>query len=246
MRIESLVPRLHLSGNVIASVFDSQLLVQGDDLGNQAEVSGDGTTIVITPLGDTTLTIDSDSFDPNDQAPYNASLINEVVFYGRGGDDSVILRGTLPRHLFVAGGRGNDRMSFIDAVATGETRITGERGTDIVWMLRSTFHGDVGFDGGLDRDRTFTQASTFNATFNHGDLKNPSHVTLTDSIFKGRVIIQGGNSIDRIRFDGSTFASHVDVIVRRGNDQIIARNSTTFAVSPAINTGEGDDILDIG
>ena len=120
--VEKLESRLLLSGNVLASFIGDDLVLSGDELDNEIEITSSEGELIVRGLGDTSINGTETEFavSTQDSGSFDGDI---VVRLFDGNDQFVIQDGVaIGGSLFVGTGGGNDSIGIGEATVDGVTR----------------------------------------------------------------------------------------------------------------------------
>ena len=215
-RYEQLERRCLLAGDVGVALEGGTLVITGDQLSNQIDVSQEANgDVVFTGRDSTTI---------NGLTEFTFSeAFNRTRFQLNEGADEVILNGfEAGREFRFLGGNGNDRLEA-NAVTARYYHIQGNAGDDTVALMQSS--------------------SRQSAYFHMGD---GSDVVAVVSFIAGRnfkVYGDGGN--DTFTSDALNVRRKFRLNLGNGNDQALISGETNVGRSSKFRLGSGDDFLGI-
>jgi hypothetical protein len=191
--------RLTPAGNITAVLSGSDLLVSGDDLGNQASVSQspDG-TIQIIGLAGTTV-----NGKPAEIFPL-ASLTKAEFKLNAGDDELEIVNLRVASDLLIEGGDGADVTRLFGTISGDKIEIKTGAGDDDVQGFDANVLGDLviaGEDGVAD-------------------------VLLVSVLVDGNLDVTSKDADDQVGLFGVQVSGDVNVETGKGHDIVTTRNST--------------------
>ncbi len=210
--LESLEPRLLLSGDVAVSVDNGRLVVRGDEQANQVVVDQAG----LEP-GRLRITSGADATTINGSAEpiiLDGITGDVLVRLGRGDDSIQLADLILDGNVSIAGGRGADTISLSDLDVAGDLRMAGgTRGAGSISLLDTSVGGDLvirtlGRDDTVEIEHAEVGGSTRIETGRGDDrvTMEADDVRDTRSVFDGFVRLRTGGGDDKITI-GRTHAS---------------------------------------
>ncbi len=216
---EGLEERLMLAGNVISALAAGVLVLDGDGLANQVQltVASNG-QMTATGLSGTTI---------NGVASVNFGVVDTLTVNGGAGDDKISLTSTaavITDDVTIDGGAGNDFIS-----------ITGRFGADLV------------LDGGADLDTINVIKATVAVDIDLDSGDGNDKVTLSGSTPGRDVFIQTGLGNDYVTVDGTAVFRDLSLEDTGGNNSFRITNSSTrgdiFVGGELGTLGAGNDAL---
>ena len=217
--VEKLESRLLLSGNVLASFIGDDLVLSGDELDNEIEITSSEGELIVRGLGDTSINGTETEFavSTQDSGSFDGDI---VVRLFDGNDQFVIQDGVaIGGSLFVGTGGGNDSIGIGEATVDGVTRAFSGAGNDQVAIQ------------GADLQSTIIRTSRGNDT-----------VSLSESQIAGSLTTRTGSGDDNIVVDDSEIQSRVLQNTGTGDDNFVVEQ-TSFQSSVAVKTRAGSDFV---
>ena len=216
---EGLEERLLLAGNVTSALLAGVLVLNGDALANQVQltVASNGQ---LTATGLTGTTIDG-------VTSVNFGVVNTLTVNGGAGDDKIFLNATaapIANNVTIDGGAGNDTISITGRFGANLV-LTGGAGLDTISVSKSTVAVDLNLDAGDGNDR----------------------VTVSDSTVGRDAVIQSGMGNDSVTVSGTTVNRNLSLNDTGGNNTFRITNSSSrgdILVGGALGSlGAGNDSL---
>ncbi len=225
--VETLEPRLLMSGNVTATVADGDVLVRGGRADNAVVVDQDGLAdgqIRLVGVDGTTI---------NGQAEVILDdVVGALAFDLRGGDDAVTLDGvTLPGDLTVLGGRGDNAVVLTDVDIAGDVTVRNRRGADTFELTGASRIGD---DLTID-NRSGGATTTITGVSDDGD---PPAITPVE--IGGDVSLRNRRGATTTTLEHVTVGGEVGVRNARGVDVLELLGQTRIGGDLTIDHGPGD------
>ena len=234
-----------LAGDVSVALQGSTLVVSGDELSNQIDVSqNDSGEVIFTGRDSTTI---------NGQAEFSfTESFDRTLFELGGGDDEVVIDGfEAGRELRFIGGNGDDRLEGT-AVTARNYSIRGNAGDDSIQFTQSSSRrsADIRLGDGNDVAAivSFEAGRNFKVSGNDGDDTFSSNVLSVDRKF--RLNLGSGN--DQALISGETSVQGSTRIRLGSGDDFLGIQSelndanATFERTTRVDTGRGDDAVAIG
>ncbi len=203
--VEALEPRLLMSGNVVVTMADGDVLVRGDRADNAVVVDQDG-------LADGQIRlVGADGTTINGQAEMILDdVVGVLTFDLRRGDDAVALDGvTLVGDLTALGGRGDNTVVLTDVDIAGDVTIRNRRGADTFELTGASRIGD---DLTID-NRSGGATTTITGVSDDGDPP-----TITPVEIAGNVSVLSRRGATVATLEHVTIGGDMDVWNGRGFD----------------------------
>ena len=194
------IPDIAGDGNIKVGWKRGSLWMKGDHGNNSVLVEGDGTTISIIGLGNTTINGQMDPVVLN-----IATLPDDLKIGMRKGNDTVLIRDlSVGGSIKAALNRDNDRMVVMDSNVGDDVVIVGGHGDDLINVLNTTIGDDVrlaasgGSDVVLLDDSTVGDDALLRGGARH-DLLGVSNSAVGDDL-----TIRGNGGRDQAQIVGTT------------------------------------------
>ncbi|MBC8113194.1 MAG: hypothetical protein H7062_02360 [Candidatus Saccharimonas sp.] len=249
---EGLEERLLLAGSVTSALVAGVLVLDGDGLANQVQltVASNG-QLTATGLSGTTI---------NGVTSFNFGVVSTPLrVNGGAGDDTISMNSTaatIANNVTIDGGLGNDTVSVMgkfggNLVLNGGTAPVGATGgNDTITVSNSTVAVDLIIDSGDDNDKVTLSGSTVthNAQIQTG-LGNDSISINRMSVNNDLALADiGGNNA--LTITNSSTRNDILVVLGDGNDALIVNGLTAGVKTGAtaqglisINFGNGNNSL---
>ncbi len=224
--VETLEPRLLMSGNVVVTMADGDVLVRGDRADNAVIADQDG-----LPAGQLRIR-GADGTTINGQAEVILDdVLGAVTMRLRGGADTVTLDGvTLPGDLTVLGGRGDNAVVLTDVDIAGDVTVRNRRGTDTFELTGASRIGD---DLTID-NRSGGAITTIAGLSDGGDPP-----TITPVEIDGDVTLRNRRGATTTTLEHVTVGGDVDVRNRGGVDVLELLGQTQLGNDLVVDHGGG-------
>ena len=261
LSVESLEGRWLMAGDVLATLTDGNLLIEGDAAANAVAVLQDHSTGMIKVQGMTdvgTVVTPGTATTINGGASAEFSSVTSITVRLKGGDDTFLLTDvSLTGSVKVRTSDGNDNvvigaMADVTPVGLDTTRLPAE-------VLATTFHqvtvgGNVLVDTGSGDDLVLQAGVTVAGSDIVSTGKGDDHVfcdVFTDvsaalpalGVEIGRAsIVLTGHDDDTVNLN-TVSGKHGLILTGRGDDQVAIQNSSFNTL--AVILGRGDDSLNV-
>ncbi|MEK6261980.1 MAG: hypothetical protein AABP62_25560, partial [Planctomycetota bacterium] len=218
---EGLEERLLLAGSVTSALVAGVLVLDGDGLANQVQLTVasngqltatglSGTTIngvtsfnfgvVSTPLvvnggaGDDTISLNSTA----------AAFANNVTIDGGIDNDTITATGRFGANLVIDGGTGLDTISVSKATVAVNLDLDAGDGNDKVTLSDSTVARDALIQTGLDNDTVTIKGMAVNRNLSLADTGGTNLFTITNSSTRNDTLVVLGDGTDTLIVNGLT------------------------------------------
>lgn len=196
---EGLEERLLLAGNVVSALNAGFLLLTGDALANQVQltVAANG-QMTATGLSGTTI---------DGLASKNFGVVNTLTVLGDAGDDSISLNATafsIVNDVSIDGGADNNTISVTGRFGA-DLILAGGTGIDTITVNKATVAVDLDLDAGDGNNK----------------------VTVSNSTITQQAVIQTGAGNDTVKISGTSFYRDLTQADTGGNNSLSITNSST-------------------
>ena len=198
---EGLEERLLLAGNITSALAAGVLVLDGDALANQVQltVASNG-QLTATGLSGTTI---------NGVASVNFGVVNTLTVHGAAGDDNISLNATaalIANDVTIDGGADNDTISVTGRFGANLDLIGGTGlGSDTITVSKATVAVDLDLDAGAGNNK----------------------VTVSGATVSQEAVIQSGTGNDSVKIDGTAFFRDLTLTDTGGNNSLNITNSST-------------------
>jgi hypothetical protein len=257
--------RLMPSGNVIATVVDGTLTLNGDSEDNSVRVEISGGNVVVTGLDGTTINGDADFEAVTGSTTIAGDLVARL---GLGDDtlvigDDVVIDGNvrvtdffgvttlgmrsveIGGNLLVQTGRGDDRISLDDTTIGGDARIATHRGKDFVSLLQTTVTGKIAIVTGGGADGVVVDDSTLSSSARLDSGRGRDRALIRETTIAGDVSARTGAGADFLMLQNSTVDGKSKALLGQGADSFVTRDTNEFKGDAVVRGQRGRDSIDI-
>ena len=242
-RLERLEERALLAGNVTAQLRGQTAFVNGDSADNSVQILVDGGNVVVRGSDGTTINGSTEDFV---LATGTTSLPGHLnVSLGDGNDSFTVAGVTVSRNAAINGGSGNDQIAIMSSsVITGNLSISGNAGADTISLQDSTASSSVQIRGGRGADMLIVSSATIAGDLYVSGGVNDDNIVIDDSRIGRDTTIAGFGGDDDIVVRDSVFVDDVRISGHGGND-IIVFDSSNVGDKSVIAGGAGRDNIQI-
>lgn len=245
---EGLEERLMLAGNVLSALAAGVLVLDGDGVANQVQVTvASNGQLTATGLSGTTI---------DGLATVNFGVVNTLTVNGGAGDDKITLdatAATITNDVTINGGAGNDTASITGRFGS-RLILDGGAGLDALSVSKATVAIDLDLDSGDGIDRVTLSGSTVGRdVLTQTGIGNDS-VTINGMSVIGDISVEDTGGHNSFRITNSSTRGDVLIggagTLGTGNDTVVVSGVTagfkagvTGTGSISINLGDGNNIL---
>lgn len=239
LRFERLEDRRFMAGDVAAALSGQDLLIDGDNIGNEIRIvqvaSGN---VTVTGLNGTTINgLPSVTF-------INPNLIKSEIRMNDGAD-RVVISGVpglaVTNDLNVELGAGDDILNAANTRIGANFSVKGESGIDRVTASNLQVGTDMNVDTGLDRGIVSISNSTIDGALGLVADAGNDTVTFSGLTVGGNVIVETKAGADRVTMNGiSAFA--LEAATDEGADRVSLSSIATLE-DLKVSTGVGNDVI---
>jgi hypothetical protein len=236
---EGLEERLLLAGNLTSALAAGVLVLNGDALDNQVQltVASNG-QLTATGLSGTTI---------NGVASVNFGVVNTLTVDGGVGNDSISLQASaasITNNVILNGGLGDDTISVTGRFGVNLT-IDGGDGNDKVTVSGSTVARDVLIQTGLGNDSVNISATSVSRDLSVTDTGGNNSFSITSTSVRNDTLMVLGAGNDTVLINGLTDGVRAGATAQGliSIDFGAGKNVLSMSHVKALGTALGDGIL---
>lgn len=264
--VERCEVRLLPSGNVVATVVDGNLVLNGDAKDNSLKVDISGGNVVVTGLDGTTINGIADFTAVTGSSTITGNLVAKL---GAGDDklaigDNVVIQKDVQvtdflgattlgmrsveinGNLLVQTGHAADSISLKDTTIDGDARIATHAGADLVSLDGSTVTGAIVIDTGAGKDGVVIDDSTLSSSAKLRTGGGADAALVRATTIAGDVTARTGPGADFLMVQTTTVDGTSKVQMGKGADSFVTQGTNEFKKSAVVRGGLGrKDAIDI-
>ena len=264
--VESFEVRLLPSGNVVATVVDGTLTLNGDAKDNSVRVEISSGNVVVTGLDGTTINGDPDF----EAVTGSTTLTGDVVARLGGGDDQLVFGDDLVIEgsvrvtdrlgastlgmrsvkinggLLVQTGRASDAISLVDTTIGGDARMATHAGKDLVSLSQTTVTGTLEVVTGSGKDGVVIDDGTLSSSARVRTGGGTDGALIRQTTIAGDLSARTGRRPDFLMFENSTVEGKSRVLMGQGGDSLVTQDTNEFKQSAVFRGQRGRrDAIDL-
>ncbi len=241
---EGLEERLLLAGNMTSVLAAGVLILDGDLLANQVQltVASNG-QLTATGLSGTTI---------DGLASKNFGAVHTLTVNGGAGDDKISLTATaasIANDVTIDGGADNNTLSVTGRFGS-DLILTGADGNDTITVNKATVGVDLDLDAGLGNDKVTVSGSTISQDFLLQTREGNDSVNLNGTSIHRDLILADTDGSNSLRITNTSTRNDAILALGAGNDTLVVNGLTSGVRTGAtaqglisIDFGEGKNVL---